>query len=212
MPKPYRLYAASGGGSMIIEAAFAFTKLPLQVRNVEWSDLGWESRALKTMNPLGQVPTLVMPNGTILTESAAMILHLADRQKGFALVPAATSPHRASFLRWLVFLAAAVYPTFTYGDLPERWVGTPKDRGAGQVLRASTDAHRKVLLALLEAQAKGPYFLGRAMSALDLYVWVLATWRPGGEWLAANCPKLSAIAARTAEHPACKKVQGRNGD
>jgi hypothetical protein len=35
---------------------------------------------------------------------------------------------------------------------------------------------------------------------------------PEEEWLAANCPKLSAIAARTAEHPACKKVQGRNGD
>jgi len=155
MPKPYRLYAASGGGSMIIEAAFAFTKLPLQVRNVEWSDLGWESRALKTMNPLGQVPTLVMPNGTILTESATMILHLADRQKGFALVPAATSPHRASFLRWLVFLAAAVYPTFTYGDVPERWVGTPKDRGAGQVLRASTDANRKVLLKYRGRTPKG---------------------------------------------------------
>jgi GST-like protein len=50
------------------------------------------------------------------------------------------------------------------------------------------------------------------MSALDLYLWVLATWRPGEEWLAAHCPKLSAIAARTAQHPACKKVQDRNRD
>jgi glutathione S-transferase len=59
---------------------------------------------------------------------------------------------------------------------------------------------------------RGPYFLGKAMSALDLYLWVLATWRPGEEWLAAHCPKLSAIAARTAQHPACKKVQDRNRD
>lgn len=211
MAKSYRLYAAKGGGSMIIEAAFAFTKLPLKVQNVEWSDLGWDSRTLKDINPLGQVPTLVLPDGTVLTESAAMILHLADRVKGYSLVPAATSPHRASFLRWLVFLAAAIYPTFTYGDVPERWVGAPKEKGAGKALRTSTDEHRKMLLRFLETQAKGPYFLGKTMSALDLYLWILATWRPGKDWLAANCPKLSAIAAKTAEQPACRKVMRRNG-
>lgn len=211
MAKSYRLYAAKGGGSMIIEAAFAFTKLPLKVQNVEWSDLGWESRTLKDINPLGQVPTLVLPDGTVLTESAAMILHLADEVKGFPLVPPATSPSRASFLRWLVFLTAAVYPTFTYGDVPERWVGAPKEKGAGKALRTSTDEHRKVLLGFLETQAKGPYFLGKTLSALDLYLWILATWRPGKDWLAVNCPKLTAIAAKTAEHPACRKVMRRNG-
>ena len=63
----------------------------------------------------------------------------------------------------------------------------------------------------LETQAKGPYFLGKTMSALDLYLWILATWRPGKDWLSANCPKLSAIAAKTAEQPACRKVMRRNG-
>lgn len=211
MVKPYRLFAAKGGGSMIVEAAFAFTKLPLKIQGVEWSDLGWESRTLKTINPLGQVPTLVLPDGTVLTETAAIFLHLADRAKAFPLVPAATSPHRTAFLRWLVFLVAAVYPTFTYGDVPERWVGAPKERGAGKALRTSTDEHRKTLLSFLETQAKGPYFLGRNMSALDIYLWVLATWRPGKDWLAANCPELSAIAAKTAGHPVCQKVMSRNG-
>jgi len=209
--KPYRLFAARGGGSMIVEAAFGFTKLRLRIQNVEWSDLGWESRTLKEINPLGQVPTLVMPDGTVMTESAAMILHLADRAKAFPLVPAATSPQRAAFLRWLVFLNAAVYPTFTYGDVPERWVGAPKEKGAGKALRTSTDEHRKVLLRFLETQAKGPYFLGKTMTALDLYLWILATWRPGKEWLAANCPKLAAIAATAGEHPVCRKVMRRNG-
>ena len=211
MAKSYRLYAAKGGGSMIVEAAFGFTKLPLKVQNVEWSDLGWESRTLKAINPLGQVPTLVMPDGSVMTESAAMILHLADRTKAFPLVPAASSLQRAAFLRWLVFLASAVYPTFTYGDVPERWVGALKEKGAGKALRTSTDEHRKMLLSFLETQAKSPYFLGKTMTALDLYLWILATWRPGKDWLAANCPKLAAIAATTAEHPVCRKVMRRNG-
>ena len=41
MAKSYRLFAAKGGGSMIVEVAFGFTKLPLKIQNVEWSDLGW---------------------------------------------------------------------------------------------------------------------------------------------------------------------------
>jgi len=211
MAKSYRLYAAKGGGSMIVEAAFGFTKLPLKVQNVEWADLGWESRTLKAINPLGQVPTLIMPDGSVMTESAAMILHLADRVKAYPLVPVSTNSQRAAFLRWLMFISSAVYPTFTYGDVPERWVGAPKEKGAGKALRTSTDEHRKVLLRFLETQAKGPYFLGKTMTALDLYLWILATWRPGKDWLATNCPKLSAIAATAAGNPVCCKVMRRNG-
>ena len=210
MAKPYKLYAAKGGGSMIVEAAFGFTKLALTIKDVDWDDLGWESKALKDLNPLGQVPTLLLPDGSVLTESAAIFLHLADRVKDYPLVPRPSHKQRASFLRWLVFIVAAVYPTFTYGDVPQRWVGAPKDKGAGKALRQSTDEHRRMLLRFLELQVKGPWFLGRTMSALDVYVWVLATWRPGTDWLKAECPKLFRIAEAMGQHEVCKRVAERN--
>src|SRR5262249_46377989 len=122
MPKPYTLYAAKGGGSMVVELAFAATKLPLKIVDVPWRDTGWKSRALKPFNPLGQVPTLLLPNATVMTESAAIILHLADRAADAGLAPAAHEKGRAQFLRWLIFLVCAVYPTFTYGDDPKRWL------------------------------------------------------------------------------------------
>ena len=210
MAKPYLLYAAKGGGSMIVEAAFGFTKLPLQIQDLDWKDLGWSSKSLRDLNPLGQVPTLISPDGTTLTESAAIILHLADRVNDYALVPSPKHKQRAQFLRWLVFLVSAVYPTFTYGDVTERWVKVKKDQGAGMELRGSTDAHRQDLLRYLEGQAKAPYFLGRQMTALDLYIWVLATWRPGPAWLNEHCPKLSAIAKKLEKHPVCLHVSNRN--
>ncbi|MCE9523955.1 MAG: glutathione S-transferase, partial [Alphaproteobacteria bacterium] len=167
--KSYKLYAATGGGSMIVEAAFAFTKLKLEVVDVPWNDMGWDSKVLKDLNPLGQVPTLIMPNGAVMTESAAIILHLADRVKDFPLVPPPAHKQRAEFLRWLVFLVSAVYPTFTYGDVPERWVSVTKEKGAGKALVAATDDHRKVLWRYVESQVKGPWFLGKTFSALDIY-------------------------------------------
>jgi len=206
----YRLFAAKQGGSMIVEAAFGFTKLPLTVKDIDWKDLGWKSKALAGINPLGQIPTLELPDGTILSESAAIILHLADKVPKFPLVPSPKAATRPEFLRWLVFLTSALYPTFTYGDVPERWVGQPKDKGAGKALRTSTDEHRKVLLAFLETQVRGPWFLGRNMSALDLYVWVLATWRPGRAWYAQHCPKLLKVADALEKHPVCRRVAARN--
>jgi GST-like protein len=208
--KPYKLYAANGGGSMIVEVAFGFAKLPLEVVEVDWKDTGWNSKALKKLNPLGQVPTLILPNGKVMTESAAIVLHLADTVPGFPLVPAADHPERAAFLRWLAFLIAAVYPTFTYGDVTERWVSAKHTEGAGKALREATDAHRKHLWRFVESQIKGPWFLGRTMSALDVYMWPMAYWRPGMDWFAKECPKLHKIAVAMNAHPAVKQVAARN--
>jgi GST-like protein len=206
----YTLYGASGGGSMIVEAAFGFTKLPVEFVDVPWDDTGWNSKTLVALNPLGQVPTLVLPGGRIMTESAAIILHLADMAPGFKLVPGPHHAARPAFLRWLMFLVAAVYPTFTYGDVTERWVGAGHKVGAGKALREGTDEHRKAIWRFVETQVEGPWFLGKTLSALDLYMWMMTKWRPGPDWFKAECPKLHAIGAAMSDHPVCKKVAARN--
>jgi GST-like protein len=205
----YTLYGAKGGGSMIVEAAFAKAHVPVRCIDVPWDDMGWESRTLGALNPLGQVPTLVMPDGSIMTESAAMILHLADVAPASELVPPADDPGRAAFLRWLVFLVAAVYPTFTFGDVPKRW--TEGDEAAAKKLRASTDAHRERLWRYVESQIDGPWFLRGAWSALDLYLWPMTFWRPGRAWFESNCPKLGRIGVAMDADRECLAVAERNG-
>jgi GST-like protein len=54
--------------------------------------------------------------------------------------PPKGDPLRQPFYRWAVFIIAAVYPTYTYGDDPKKWVA---DETASKLLRESTDAHRK---------------------------------------------------------------------
>ncbi len=43
------------------------------------SSRGRSATGCSSLNPLGQVPTLVLPDGRVMTESAAIILHLADQ-------------------------------------------------------------------------------------------------------------------------------------
>jgi GST-like protein len=201
------LLGDKGCGNAIVEAAFALAAVPLDLEHVEYS-AGSPTRArLLEVNPLGQVPALVLPGGLVMTESLAMIHHLNDLAPAAGLVPAAGSPDRPRFLRWSTFLVAAIYPTFTYGDEPAKWVEDPA--GAKQ-LREATDRHREKLWMQVEGEAAAPWFLGETRSALDVYIAVMTRWRPGILWFAKKTPKLMAIAQKTTAIPEVAAVMSRN--
>jgi GST-like protein len=186
----YHLIGTQGCGSTIVEAMFELAGLPYTVDYVDYASPGPGRDRLLRANPLGQVPTLLLPDGTVMTESAAIALYIADRAPQAGLVPGVNDPLRPVFLRWLIFLVAALYPTFTYGDDPAKWVD---DEAAGKALRSSTDEHRKKLWQQVEAQAQAtPWFLGTQFSAIDIYIAVMSYWRPGRNWFKEQCPKLTA--------------------
>lgn len=204
----YKLFARQGWGSALIEAQLAWYALPYEIAEVE--DLFASSAAreeLRPTNPLAQIPTLILPNGQIMTESAAITLHLADVAGGSTLVPAPCEAIRPLFLRWLIFLVANVYPTFTYADDPARFV--PGD-GAQAGFRANVDGYAQRLWRQIDGAAKEPWFLGERFSALDIYACVMTRWRPRRAWFEEACPRLYAIALRAEAEPRLAAVWQRN--
>ncbi len=152
------------------------------------------------------MPALRLPDGAVMTESAAIAMLLSERHPEAGRAPPPGAPLRPAFLRRLIWIAANVYPTFTYGNYPERWVS-----GGAGALRAATDAYRERLWRQLESEmGEGGWALGAHFSALDVYVALMTHWRPGRAWFAANCPRLSAIAARTDGHRLLGAVLKRN--
>ena len=206
----HRLLGCKGCGSAIAEAAFALARLPLDYEEVDYS-AGSPTRArLLEVNPLGQVPALILPSGAVMTETLAIVHYVNDLVPKAGLIPAKGDADRVPFYRWAVFIVAALYPTWTYGDEPAKWVEETK--GAKQ-LRESTDAHRKKLWLQVEEQgAVGPWFLGERMTALDLYVAAMSRWRPGKAWFEKNTPKLFAIAQKTSATARVADVFQRNFD
>lgn len=198
MNAPYELWTAPGSGGGIIEAMLALTDAPVRIIDAPpWED-GPHLEQLRRVNPLGQVPVLVLPDGTVATESGAIVLLLGERHPDTGLVPHADDPRRPVFLRWLFFLTASIYATFRYDDFPERWV---TGSAAQNELRKRVGEARKDMLRLLDAAASAPYFLGEQMTALDLYIGMMNHWKPRTEWFTRNCPKLSAIARRLEANP-----------
>lgn len=207
----FTLYQMPGWGSAIVEMQLEHYGLPCRL--VEAGDVfaNAEARArLAAINPLAQVPTLILPSGAVMTESAAITLHLADVTGRDDLVPGPGAVERAAFLRWLVFLVANIYPTFTYADVPTRFV---TDAGAAAAFRERLDLYQKDLwrqVACAVGEAGGPWFLGSRFSALDLYIAVMTRWRPREDWFAAEAPGLVSIARAVRNLPSVTKSFARN--
>lgn len=201
----FTLYALEGWGSTIVEAALAAASLDYTIESVDPRGEGQDR--LLALNPLGQLPTLVLPDGRVMTESAAIILYIADLKPEAGLVPAPGDPTRPDFLRWLVFLVAAIYPTFAVGDVPQRWIAGEANQAA---LTRGAISERCRMWLMVEGAAVGPWFLGQRFSAIDLYLGAMTHWRPQRPWFKANCPKLHAIALKADAHPGLAKVLKRN--
>lgn len=208
MSGSYTLWGRPGWGSALVEAQLDWYGLPFAYETV--GDLFKDPDAkakLEKVNPLAQVPTLVLPDGSIMSESAAITLLLADVTGSDALVPAPGAPERAAFLRWLVFLVANIYPTFTYADDPARFVSV---NNARDPFRAAADAYAQRLWRQVESAAGAPWFLGERFSALDIYIGVMTRWRPRRGWFETETPKLFAIARKADQRPELKETWRKN--
>ena len=171
----YTLYGKKGSGSASTEAALARVGAPCRiVETASWAQNDAFQELLK-INPLGQIPTLVLPDGSVLSESAAILIHLGSVHPDSGLLPRVESA-RAQAIRGLVFIAANCYAAISVIDFPERWCEDADD-AMQQRIRAGTRArlhlHWEMFADLFPAH---PFLGGEALGALDLLAAVVSKW------------------------------------
>lgn len=194
MHSTYTLYGAAGSGSVAVEATLELIGIPYEVIEIAT----WESDANRErvgqVNPMRQIPALVLPSGELLTESAAILMWLADAHPEAKLCPAIGDPRRAQYLRWMVFLPAAIYSMYWVRDVPSRLA---HGGDAEQVIKDRTAERIAHCWHQMEQQiTPGQYLLGDTLTVLDLYVDVLSRWTPGRARFAREAPKLAQVVAR----------------
>jgi glutathione S-transferase len=204
----YRLYGRPGTGSVAIEAILEIAKAPYEVAVNERSPDGEVPEKLAGLNPLGQLPVLRLPNGDIMTESAAIALYLGDAYPEADLAPPPGSPDRPAYLRWLVYLATNVYMTGLAAYYPDRYTS---DQNGGKSVKAAALARMaREWCIYAEALGDRPYILGDKMSIADIYAAMQATWNFDVPAFFKKHPNLRATYNRVTAHPAIAKVWGRN--
>jgi len=158
----------------------------------------------RALNPMEQVPTLVLPDGTVLTESAAMVLHLCDAHPEAGMLPPPGTNARALAYRWLFWLATGLYETDLRYYYPDRYTSDP---GSAAGVREAVLARMDRLAAIAEDWlGAGAYALGERCSAVDPYLFMLVLWHPARSGIFERHPRLGAHARRLRARPAVQRI------
>ena len=206
----YKLYWAKGTGAMAAQALFEEIGADYEKIAIDLSKKENRSPEYLAVNPTGQVPALVLPDGTVMTESAAMLLHITDRHPGAKLAPPAGSPESARFQRWLLFMATTIYNADLRLFYADRFTTDPD--GVDGVMAAARADMDRCFAILNDALEPGPYLLDETFSAVDIYLWMLTQWHPDLKRLQADNPRIKRLAGLVEARPAIARVWAENKD
>ncbi|RZJ45737.1 MAG: glutathione S-transferase family protein [Brevundimonas sp.] len=191
----YIVYGAAGSGSVPVEAALTLIGAPYEVIEAVTWEGDHERDKVAPVNPMRQVPALITLEGETITESAAILIWLAEQHPEAALAPEACDPRRAQFLRWMSFVPAAIYSMFWVRDEPSRLGGD--DPAAQETIKARTAERIADCWGVMESQiAPGRWLLGDELTVLDLYVAVASRWTPRRQRFAEVAPRMAEVMKR----------------
>jgi glutathione S-transferase len=202
----YTLYGRPGAGSLAPQVVLEEIGVPYELVWIGRSPAELES--YRRIHPLGKIPLLVLPDGTAVAESAAILIHLSHAHPAAGLAPPAGSPEHARFLQWMVFLSASVYETALRHSHAERYSAAGSSAAADIKAQALTDYGRH--LELIHG-ALSPYVLGAKLTALDPYLHMLAGWYPGG-LPATRLPRLAQHAELLRRRAAVRKAEADHAE
>ena len=204
----YTLYYSPGSASMVVHLALLEIGAPYRLELVDFAADAQHSAAYLELNPLGVVPTLVI-DGRPMTESAALLMILAERHPEARLAPAPGTPEREAWMQWIVYLSnslASAYRLWFYPPDLGMKEHTPEIRAAVQRKIEAVWNHLDAHLV-----AHGPYLLGREFSGADLLLTMLMRWsrnmpHPVTEW-----PALKNLADLVRARASWKKLYALEG-
>ncbi len=206
----FTLYGAKGSGSAAIEAALGLCGADYRVVTAATWEPDSALAELRVANAMQQVPTLGLEDGSVLSESAAILIHLGLTHPASGLLPQDAAA-RAQAIRGLVFIAANCYAAIGVIDYPERWCGEAGDavmdtlrRGARARLHHYWDVFADTF------GAPEPFFGGQAPGALDLLAAVVSRWSGARAHLQRMRPALHALVRRVDVQPAVAPVFARH--
>lgn len=156
------------------------------------------------VNPKGQVPALLLDDGTLLTEGVAIMQYIADTVPDRQLLAPVGSIARYQTLEWLNYVATELHKGFTplfRQDTPEEF----KPAVCAQL--------EKKLQYVNKALKDDQWICGQRFTIADAYLFTVVRWAYGVKLNMEGLQHLAAYMQRVAERPAvaaAMKAEGLN--
>ena len=201
--KKITLYTNPNSRGRIIRWLLEECGADYEVVPVPYGENGTKSADFLAVNPMGKLPA-VKYGDAVITETAALVVFLAELFPEKNLIPAVGTAERGEFYRWLMF---AMHAEYAFMD---KWHGIPetleRKRSIGY---GSFDEVVATLTAFLCGKECA---LGSHFTALDLYLSGLIAWGIMRAQVLDMDSELGAFMRRHAARPAFAKSQALDAE
>jgi glutathione S-transferase len=189
---------------MILEAL----QLDYRLIKVDKENQGQKSVEYLALNPAGRIPTLV-EGESVLFESAAICLYLADMHPSAQLIPPVGDANRALFYQWMMYLTNTLQAELMVYFYPEKHCASANT--SAEIIHAQQGLIEQSLSLLNDQLAKSErsYLLGDKITVCDYFLFMLLIWADEVEKPPLSFPHLARYLKRLVKQPAiitvCKK-------
>ncbi len=162
--------------------------LPFEWREVDVMSGYTRTPEYLAINPAGQVPAVVLPDGRLLAQSNAIIVHLAE---GSDLIPQ-DAYDRARMFEWLFWEQYSHEPTIAVARFQMAFLGKRRDELEPRLLERGWAALARMELGL----ASSPYLVGERLTLADVALVAYTRWAHEGGFELKPYPKVGAWIGR----------------
>lgn len=184
-----KIYGSSDSGNCL-KVKWVAERLRVPFEWIETNTFTGETRtpAFLKLNPAGQVPVVTWPDGRVLSQSNAIIAHLAE---GSDLIPRDAFA-RAKMLEWMFWEQYSHEPCIAVRIARLHYLKQKEEE-----LDPSLKKRGEAALARMEqALAQSPYLVGDALTLADVALVAYTRNAPKGGFDLAPYPSLRAWIAR----------------
>jgi glutathione S-transferase len=190
-----KLFYSPGTSSLSPHIVLHESGLPFEtVRVDEHTKVMANGGDYRSVNALGYVPALQLPDGTVLTEGVAIVQYVADRVPDRKLAPPNGTIERSKLHAWLNFFSAEVqsgcFCPLYHPEIPDAVKSLFRDRLASRLRHV--EAHL----------ARNDYLMGETFSVVDVYLFVVSNWTRSVDVDLTPYPHILALRRRIGDRPA----------
>ncbi len=167
-----KLYGSRNSRSLRCAWALEEAGAPYDYQRIWMMKGEGQSPAFKAINPAGKIPVLIDGDVT-LTESAAIVMYIADKFPDAALMPTSAA-QRAEVFRWIFYVITEVEPHLW--AIAQHRFALPEDKRVPALEPTCVWQLHRALHVLEKALTTRQFIAGDAFTAADILATHCMTW------------------------------------
>ncbi len=188
-----KLYTMSGACSLASHIALIWTRAPYDIAALSHDEAG--GAAYRQVNSKGAVPALLLDDGTVLTESLAVLQYIADSSPEAQLGSAPGSVlERARLNEALADLVSDVHKAWAPVFVPGRYV--TREENQDDARQAAFVQLDQQYARLDQAMQDRQWLLFGRRTVADAYLYVMCRWKDRTPKPLASYPALAVFKTR----------------